>query len=147
MRAGVELIFASAIGGILRFSRTFRIANAAPTDNPTTRASEKPKQQKIRRASGPRCVRSFATSFTHTPTHPHPHTHTQRSAFTAYLFRKKGAALGGIWAVNTILTLPSIRRRTPEFRFSRSKKKCHVLERLLALQIPSKPFQNDPQNL
>ena len=62
--------------------------------------------KKIRRASGPRRVRSFATSFIHTLTHPHPHTHTQRSAFIAYLFRKKGAALGGIWAVNTIPILP-----------------------------------------
>ena len=94
---------------------------------------------KIRRANGPRRVRSRATPITHTPTHPHTHTPTHpKECFTVYPFRKKGAALRGHLGCKYPVRSPLDLRSFP---FLRSKKSVMFLDGFWhpkCLQNPSK---------
>ena len=68
-----------------------------------------------------------------------------RGALLLTFFRKKGAALGSIWAVNTILILPPSRRHAPDFHFSRSKKSVLFLNDLWLAKCFQNPSKMTPK--
>ena len=104
----------------------------------------------IRRANGPRRVRSCAKL----PCNPASKARNAgkqsnglQGSFCFPFLERKGAALGGIWAVNTRFALPSSRpRATLGQKKSDSKSTLHF-GRLLASQMLLKATQNDAQNL